>query len=385
MPPRITNVKWRCNGWLPEGILFDENTGTFTGTPHEVGEYTLPITVRTNYGEDTKDVMLVVEPPKYEVYAIGGNAATWADGGSPDDDGFYTLKIPRVDYLSEWDSGFRAIRNSSAYGCGTKSATISSSNGSKYSHWDTITVPQAVSGIRSICFTVGGTFSGDNTSAYVMATMNIGTITVQIKTYYGYSSMGISYAYSGSTKGVSSTSDIILSAERYSYDSIRWLTSDGTQLKTFTVTPSYHASTGTLTTENLAYKAKKITNRYGSLFSILSEDGYLNNVPNNFTHGIIKDAWGYLNSFYVQTVDNQLYEYEAGSVTWNLLGTYDIKKMEVTSATTSFMLTNNGKLYHKGNAITGLFTAHSNFTQVLPSVNFVDFTYSGSTLVFLKE
>ena len=61
MPPRITNVKWRCNGWLPEGILFDENTGTFTGTPHEVGEYTLPITVRTNYGEDTKDVVLVVE------------------------------------------------------------------------------------------------------------------------------------------------------------------------------------------------------------------------------------------------------------------------------------------------------------------------------------
>ena len=70
MPPNITRVRWSAQN-LPWGLVFNESTGTFTGTPTDEGEYTVPVKVETNYGSDQKNVEIIVEPPAYEAYAIG--------------------------------------------------------------------------------------------------------------------------------------------------------------------------------------------------------------------------------------------------------------------------------------------------------------------------
>ena len=61
MPPKITRVRWSASD-IPWGMTFDEATGTFDGTPDEEGEYTVPVKVQTNYGSDTKDVIINVKP-----------------------------------------------------------------------------------------------------------------------------------------------------------------------------------------------------------------------------------------------------------------------------------------------------------------------------------
>lgn len=58
MPPKITRVRWSAQN-LPWGISFNEKNGTFSGTPEDVGEYIVPVTVETNYGKDTKDVIIL--------------------------------------------------------------------------------------------------------------------------------------------------------------------------------------------------------------------------------------------------------------------------------------------------------------------------------------
>ena len=61
MPPKITRVRWSASN-LPWGVSFDEGTGTFSGTPEDIGEYTIPVTVETNYGiSPTENVMMVVD------------------------------------------------------------------------------------------------------------------------------------------------------------------------------------------------------------------------------------------------------------------------------------------------------------------------------------
>ena len=60
MPKRITSIEWGASN-LPSGLSFNTATGTFSGTPAEAGDYTVPVTVRTNYGEDTKNVSISVE------------------------------------------------------------------------------------------------------------------------------------------------------------------------------------------------------------------------------------------------------------------------------------------------------------------------------------
>lgn len=63
MPKQITMVKWSAKD-IPYGVAFDENTGTFSGSPLNAGDYIVPVTVQTNYGTDTKNVALNIEDLK---------------------------------------------------------------------------------------------------------------------------------------------------------------------------------------------------------------------------------------------------------------------------------------------------------------------------------
>lgn len=128
-------------------------------------------------------------------------------------------------------------------------------------------------------------------------------------------------------------------------------------------------------------KEMKKVFQYTNCFTYLSVDGYLDNNPNNFPHGTIKDAWVCNETACVQTMDNQLYQYTKKTKTWELLGTYDMKKIEISPSACIFILTNDGKLYYKGSAIKGLIDiAHETLTQIFPELTFMDFTFNGNTL-----
>ena len=75
--------------------------------------------------------------------------------------------------------------------------------------------------------------------------------------------------------------------------------------------------------------------------------------------------------------------------TWNLLGTYDMKKIELSPSGGIFLLTTDGKLYYKGAIIKGLFdTAYDTLTEIFPELIFEDFTFSGDearTLTVLRK
>ena len=72
MPPKITRVRWSASN-LPWGISFNEQTGTFTGTPDkdDVGEYDIPITIETNFGKHQQYVKLnVLEKVEWEEVSL---------------------------------------------------------------------------------------------------------------------------------------------------------------------------------------------------------------------------------------------------------------------------------------------------------------------------
>ena len=59
MEKKITSVLWSASN-VPAGLSFNTASGTFSGTPTTEGDYTVPVTVKTNYGQDTKNVKISV-------------------------------------------------------------------------------------------------------------------------------------------------------------------------------------------------------------------------------------------------------------------------------------------------------------------------------------
>ena len=79
------------------------------------------------------------------------------------------------------------------------------------------------------------------------------------------------------------------------------------------------------------------------------------------------------------------YEYDYTNRTWDLVGYYDVKKVDTNTSGVLFLLTNDGNLYHKGTAITDVADEHTELTQIFPQCYFHDFTFGGNTLTVLKE
>ena len=67
MPKQITKVRWSASN-VPYGVDFNNTNGTFSGTPEDEGEYTVPVSVTTNYGTASENVkiningVVVLEP-----------------------------------------------------------------------------------------------------------------------------------------------------------------------------------------------------------------------------------------------------------------------------------------------------------------------------------
>ena len=58
--PVITSVTWAVDN-LPDGVIIDKDTGVISGTPAEAGSYTVPVTVVTDWGNDIKELKMLIE------------------------------------------------------------------------------------------------------------------------------------------------------------------------------------------------------------------------------------------------------------------------------------------------------------------------------------
>lgn len=393
MQPKITRVKWSAVN-IPWGVVFDELTGTFTGRPEDIGEYTIPVTVETNYGIDTKNVkMQVVSPtPTYGVYAIGYKAFNWSKNvstneyGKKNEYGFYRLNIPNVQKLVAHYNGFGALTvDHKYYFCGASGpARTASGEINKQTYFLAMQdVPRSFADFYSE--TVGGNnsiVSGVDRAITVRCTVtdNNTTGTGHVVIYWNSTLANYvacpSYMIKVNRKTGTSTC-VSMPASLYKVSGV----GKGNGETAFDESP-YSAGIRCLK-DNERGSMKKVF-QYTDKFLYLSARGYLNDRPENFTHGIIKDAWVCYKTACVLTEDNELYQYEDQTKTWALLGTYDIKKIEISYQGSSkyhiFLLTMDGKLYHKGPAIkwsTDIVVAdeHETLTHIFPELTFKDFTY----------
>ena len=115
MSPQITRVRWSASS-IPWGLKFNEQTGTFSGVPEDVGEYSVPVTVETNWGKDTKHVIIKVNKA-YPVYAVGNMAETWSENAEADENGFRKLNMPNAIKLLNHYNGFGAKVSGGDYYC----------------------------------------------------------------------------------------------------------------------------------------------------------------------------------------------------------------------------------------------------------------------------
>lgn len=420
MPPKITRVRWSAQN-VPWGLSFNEKTGTFTGTPEDIGEYVVPVTVETNYGTDTEDVKIIVGLPTYNVYSIGLNAATWANGNEPDEDGFYGLSMPKANKLVSHYEGFGAITaDKEYYCCGVHDITsVTSINlvmpqfltvktPTIFRDYSTAPITRVICGNYSYSNYTGGTNGGTATRQYskwIMYWMESkgngickksGILQYKTVTSNGQTQSSTSnpeqfnsgFYVTNSTSSKDPSGDDISDGISVFGDAVLSSASSPTKFVGLNRN-GMQCYSGTSSIIKLQEKSIKIFSSRRP-FLCLTESGYLYNYNAtnliSCSYGLIKNAWeAGETAFYVQTKNNLLCQYIKDTQDWDLLGAFDIKKVEVPNVNMAFLLTNNGELYHKGNAVSGVTEAHDNFTHIFTNLNFADFTFGGNTLTVLKE
>ena len=406
MPPRIYRVRWSARN-LPWGISFDEQTGTFSGTPEDVGDFEVPVMVETNYGASKEEIVTIsINKAPATVYAIGARALSWSNNAEPDAQGLYQLPIMQSNKLMARHDGFIArAKNGSIYYTGIYdllSASYSPSTNGFQRHNNILNVNYSELPAQMLCGRVNGNSASSGTTkdvAYTLALSYNGSITFQTGGMYTYNGSQANYINTradGST--FSDKNNYKLPEAGWQTHSnfkkgISWLAYNGEVVRTYTITNSANEHKFTKSEKELDYRAVKIfapTNGANLPFNYLSENKYLDNDPSKFKIGVIKDAWCYGSTCYVQTENNNIYEYTNSS--WLLRGNYDVKKFEIPAAGIALLLTNDGRLLHKGSSIAGITDEHTNFTEIFSGSVFDDFTISSNyqslnkrTLVVLKE
>ena len=478
MEKRITSVQWSASN-LPAGLSFDTATGTFSGTPSEAGDYTVPVSVKTNYGENAKDIKIsVAEGVKaYPVYAIGSYAAKWSSNAEADENGFRKLEIPKAYQLCQHYLGFGAKTSGDKYYyCGIKGVSsdlgiLASANYTCLKYFSTTNTPEVLDGVQQVQAGIAQRKSSDYTYSnflknfsevsYILKRYTSGKVTFKncnVQTHGTYNGSNVMRCETKSSAEKTFDNGILLNENSFDYiwtdeikavPIVRYNSEHG-----FYVYPqalSDLGGTGNATIyggyyqnalsksqrdeikqkvqDKILYNAtyldfkplkrfsclasslyqytgstcKKTMSVQYPIFTFLTEDKLLDNNPNNFTSGEISDAWVIGKTAYVATEDNKLYLYNNSSLSWDFVGNYNIKKIEFAPFNPSdatigvinteiigmpniiFMLTNDGKLYHKGLAVTDVTEEHGEFTQIFPDCYFYDFTFGSNTLTVLKN
>ena len=393
MEKRITSVQWSATG-LPAGLSFNTATGTFSGTPESAGEYNVPVTVRTNYGENTKNVLISVEEAAtaYPVYALGSSAATWSGNAEAYENGFRKLNIPNAYKLQSMYQGFAAKTSSS----GDWYLGSSLSDGKVYAATgENFTTPKKypVEGIAEM-------ISAYDTSNNV---------------YFAYNKKDGSgtYRYKNGSKVSTGTTQMLKLSEDFTADNYAFLHLYNNKL-------CVSFSSSILSYDGAIEDVKKIggvaiSGRSPDIL-ILKKDGELLTVKSTNTYSFasifqpfqnengevkgVKNFWlsDWWSTLFVLFSDNALYARGSNyncdtglSADTTVSPSYLLKvgNFNVKKICQPFLLTEDGKLYHTGNLssshrmyVEGI-GSHSEFTQIFPEYTFDDiaFPYGAHTLV----
>ena len=324
------------------------------------------------------------------VYAKGSKASTWGKDGQDSPDGqFRSVYMPAVNKLKQLWGGF-AARDGNVEGkwyvCGDYKYL-----GHAMSEAPSTPIEMPVDDVVDVAG------AGNSSSAYLIY------LTLDGRAYY-YSSIGTVTFIDYSTQLIASLANVYGCATTF-----------GHMLK-------YHTTTLTLPITGVVKKFYVYYTNMYYVYYLNTEKalGYFKSgthyeIP--FDKGIIKDFFTPYNtdSFFVLTEDNELYAKgqsisgclglsptegmtSATATTtggayyndWTKVGEWDVKEIQ-SIANVTFMLTNDGKLYHAGAAAANLVpTQHNAFTQVFPNYRFHDIALAGTaanamTLVAIAE
>ena len=421
MPPLITRVEWSAQD-LPLGVTFNEANGTFSGTPEDVGEYVVPVIVQTNYGKDTKDVVIGVIN-KIGLYVKGTGVRTWSSN-PVDENGFCKIDVSNVLKINPLFRGFIAqTSNGERYFEGTYDIEqfIVEKASSKYIIDggfvinNTTSLPlledfdEVLYGTRFNLLYGTTSTSGSGTGRYTSSIYRLSKRgnKIYLKTsnilnyvnngYQGDANIPLTVSTSGNIteveipyEGYSFGDNVSACAHNYYlYKDNNLLELDGDTvvsnvtldkkiIKVFQKVYPFHGNTS-------------LGKDYGlGVFSYLTEDNLLDNNPDNFTEGVIKDAWCVGSVACVVTMNNELYlrlpdVNNVDNFSWVFQGEYNnVKKVQLIDDSGSmhtkrrpsaFILTDDGKLYcysyyaMKNNLVPSLRT----LTQVFPDYYIKDF------------
>ena len=397
MPPYINRVRWSASN-LPWGINFDEQTGTFSGTPDEPGAYVIPVRVDTNYGYDQKNITINIEDKPYAVYAKSKgstDASDWSNGAAEDSDGFRKINMPKASSLVPYNAGFGArVEGGGWYVVGAGSYT----NMHGVAGFSASDTPQRFT-VNNVVSMAGGYSTGSVSYFSYLTSDNV-------------CHMKKRDPQSGSAAGPSAETGNVLKLSSGMTAGFCYLQSDRT----------IHVSgpNNTSLTFTAAVSAEQIktlvftgaVNATGTPVSPFyithSGDLYQGTQRISFSGGMIRNIFTFPNntqSLFVATENNRLYaqgsnlSYTLGFTTTStrnsleLVGYYDVKKVVGSASDGSLILTSDGKLYHTGtyinSSITGITrtigTKHQGFVQVFPNKKFHDIAVVGGTIVATIE
>ena len=231
-------------------MVFSEITGVFSGKPEIAGEYIVPVTVETNYGKDTKNIVINVEADGHRrVYVIGGgtnNNCFIVENSVPDEYEFYpAANLPDdVVSFSRFPVGFRAHTTSGnafrdAYG---KKSDV---NGITY--------------VRSENYRYGSYIHTVSVCAF--ARCNLQKEMIISDRYYDFYGNGVTNAGQRNGNIKSSSVSLVPVLDIGTYEKgIRWLSADGTLdcRKEYTVNTDGFTARSEILTADLGYKAIKL-------------------------------------------------------------------------------------------------------------------------------
>ena len=412
MEKRITSVQWSATG-LPAGLSFNTATGTFSGTPSEAGDYTVPVMVKTNYGQDSKNVIINVEGglPAYPVYAIGQNAETWSENAEADENGFRKLNMPNSIKLTSL-IGYKII----AFGAKTRNGTwyVCGNRASFFTYFDkniNVLAPIELP-IEGIVDMVGGYNLVSSTPTNVSA---LNRLLCRLK---NNEAIVITETYTITTSGSSKTTNTsstsvninnVIHVIPYSYTSMPCYTfyDKNNEGKIAAGTASIYSVEISKIDRLVAHGTPCYFSTEGELFMYVTTNfpSYLTKnaekLPGfariDFDFDKIKQVYFTSDiSFFCLTYDNELYAIGSNSyyelslpkkqsyTTFTKVGDFDVKTIQVYNHST-FLLTENGDLYHSGDAISGVTEQHNSFTKIFPQYIFRDIAVSSTLIALIEE
>ena len=406
MPKIITSVNWSAQN-VPSGLSFDPQTGSFSGTPVGTGEYTIPVTVQTNYGRDTKDVILDVVHT-YPVYVIGTQAETWSEGAEADEYGFRKLNMPKATNIIPIYKGFCARTDAKkAFFCSTAPMPKQTEVGSLHES-DIIVCNTPTEMLFDEIVDMSACLLRPQDGSIHYITYCVSFLCRDNVLYVYRIKITQETQLPSSDSMLIRYENVIKSQDMYGQGLAFIWDIDNNNMHT---PLSTHAI---IMNEDIVPKIKKIAGYSTNsgvdtdTFYWLTTDGvfnYENSLNGNVQIselGKIKDFWlnpfAIYSSFFLLNEDNILYakgsnvahrlglpENNVNYSTPTEVGIFDVKTINVP-----FLLTRDGKLYHTGtaNGINIAGNPHTSFTHIFPNYRFHDIAYSheaGTLAVLLKN